>query len=67
MSAQTPSTIDALTSGGQRAKVHDAQLVIKLPASAKDLIQKAAKESGSSDAAVVRLAIAEFFERRGIA
>lgn len=63
----TSSTINALTSGGQRTRVHDAQLVIKLPASAKDLIQKTAKDSSSSDAAIVRLAIAEFFERRGIA
>lgn len=63
----TSSTINALTSGGQRARVHDAQLVIKLPTSAKDLIQKTAKDSSSSDAAIVRLAIAEFFERRGIA
>lgn len=56
---------DALRSGGKRARTHDAQMVIKLPASAKALLREAAESQGVSDATVVRLALAEWFERRG--
>lgn len=59
------STIEALTTGGQRARIHNAQMVVKLPQSAKDLVSTIAAKEGSSDAAVVRHALAEYFERRG--
>lgn len=54
-----------LTGNGGRVKVHDAQMVVKLPAAAKQLVRKAAEAQGLSDATVVRHAIAEYLERRG--
>ena len=59
------NTIDQLTNGGKRVKTHDAQMVIKLPSAAKDLVEKAAEAQGLSGATVVRYAIAEYLERRG--
>lgn len=60
-----PNTLDALNNGGKRVKTHDAQMVIKLPQSAKDLIKEAAAAQGVSDATVVRHALAEYLQRRG--
>lgn len=59
------NVLSALTGTGNRAKVHDAQIVTKLPAAAKELVKKAAQAQGVSDAVVVRQAIAEYLERRG--
>lgn len=59
------STIEALNSSGKRARVQDAQMVVKLPSSAKSLINEIAKKEEVSEAHVVRQAIAEYFERRG--
>lgn len=56
---------DALNSAGKRAKTHDAQMVIKLPASAKSLIRTASESQGVSDATIVRWALAEWFDKRG--
>lgn len=57
--------LEALRSKGRRARIMDAQMVIKLPARAKELINEAAKSMQVSDSTVVREAIAEFLERRG--
>lgn len=59
------TTIEALNSGGKRARVHNAQMVIKLPESAKDLVNTIAVKEKVSEAQVVRSALAEYFERRG--
>jgi hypothetical protein len=59
------NTLDALSNGGKRVKTHDAQMVVKLPQSAKDLIKKAATAQQVSDATIVRHALAEYLERRG--
>ena len=59
------STIDQLTNGGKRVKTHDAQMVTKLPSTAKALIKKVAADQGISEADVVRTALAEYFTRRG--
>lgn len=59
------NTIADLTNGGKRTKVHDAQMVTKLPSAAKALVKKAAETQGVSEADVVRHAIAEYLERRG--
>ena len=56
---------EALNTSGRRKRTHDAQMVIKLPASAKDLLHEAAQSQGVSDATVVRSALAEWFEKRG--
>ena len=56
---------DALNSVGKRVRTHDAQMVIKLPASAKALIRTASESQGVSDSTIVRWSIAEWFEKRG--
>lgn len=59
------STVDALRSGGKRTKTHDAQMVFKLPSSAKELVKKVAGDTGNSEGGILRDALAEYFERRG--
>jgi hypothetical protein len=59
------NTIELLTNGGKRTKIHDTQMVTKLPKAAKELVKKASVEQGISEADVVRTALAEYFARRG--
>lgn len=54
-----------LRTGGKRTRVHDAQLVIKLPSRAKELVKQVADGREVSEATIVRDAIAEYLERRG--
>lgn len=58
-------TIDALNGGGKRTKVHDAQIIAKVPQAAKDLVEKVAKKEEVTAATIVRWALGEYFERRG--
>lgn len=57
--------LNSMHNSGRRAKVHDAQMVIKLPSPIKTLVKAYADGREESEAAVVRQALAEFFERRG--
>jgi hypothetical protein len=57
--------LSAMHTAGRRPKVHDAQMVFKLPSSVKALIKAFGEGRGESEGAVVRQALAEFFERRG--
>lgn len=59
------NTLADLTNGGKRVKTHDAQIVVKVPTAAKTLVNKAADAEGVSAATIVRLAVAEYLERRG--
>lgn len=59
------SSLDAMTSAGKRVKVHDAQTVIKLPQTVKDLVSEIAGGREVSDAVIYREAIAEYLTRRG--
>lgn len=59
------NVISALSSGGKRARVHDAQMVTKVPQRAKDLVKEVADKRKVSEAVIVREALAEYFERRG--
>lgn len=59
------SAVEGLRSTATRTRIHDAQMVFKLPKEAKALIAKVASDLGKSDGAVVRDALAEYFERRG--
>lgn len=59
------SAIDELRSSAGRRRIHNTQMVLKLPAEARALISKVAENQGVSDSAIVRLAIAEYLERRG--
>ena len=59
------AALQALQGTGSRAKIMDAQMVFKLPSQVKELINKSAKDQGISDATVMRVALAEYFERRG--
>jgi hypothetical protein len=56
---------EALNTGGRRKRTHDAQIVVKLPAVAKELLRVAAQSQDVSDATIVRYALAEWFEKRG--
>lgn len=57
--------IEALSGTGKRERVHNAQMVLKLPLAAKQLVNAVAQEDNVSDSAIVRIALAEYFERRG--
>jgi len=64
MSAITAS-LDAMTGGGKRARIHDAQTVIKHPQAVKDLVSEIAGGREVSDAHIWREAMAEYLTRRG--
>lgn len=55
-----------LAGTGKRPKVHDAQIVFKLPSPVKALIQEYSTSEEVSDGQVIRWALAEYFEKRGI-
>lgn len=59
------NVISALSSGGKRARIHDAQIVTKVPNRAKELLGEVADKRKVSEAVIVREALAEYFERRG--
>lgn len=59
------SSLDAMTSGGKRVKIHDAQTVIKLPQTVKDLVSEIAGGRDVSDSVIWREAMAEYLTRRG--
>jgi hypothetical protein len=55
----------ALNTAGKRVKVHDAQMVIKLPQAVKDLVTEQANANEVSEATIVRWALADYFAKRG--
>lgn len=63
--SDTTAALAALSTGGKRVRVHDAQMVTKLPKAVKALVNEYAATKEWSEADVVRAALAEFFERRG--
>lgn len=65
MASKVTEALNAMQSAGRRPRVHDAQMVFKLPQPVKDLVTSYSKGRDESEGAVVRQALAEFFERRG--
>lgn len=66
MTSEVPKdALAALNTAGKRVKVHDAQIVIKLPASIKKLIAEDAEANETSEATIVRWALADYFAKRG--
>lgn len=59
------NAIEALNAGGKRVRVHDAQMVFKLPKRAKELVAEVASSTGTSEGAILRAALGEYLERRG--
>lgn len=59
------SAITSLRNSGKRVRVHDTQVVIKLPKAAKDQVDDIAARREVSASTVYREALAEYFERRG--
>ena len=59
------NALGALATTGKRAKIHDAQMVFKLPKQVKDLVEEYAEAQETSAGTIVRFAVAEYFERRG--
>lgn len=58
--------LGSLATAGKRVKVHDAQVVLKVPTPVKKLVEDHASTNNVSAATVIRWAVAEYFERRGI-
>lgn len=65
MTEDTGSALAALSTAGKRVKIHDAQMVIKLPQGVKDLVNEDAKANDVSEATIVRWALADYFSKRG--
>jgi hypothetical protein len=63
--SDTKTALEALSTGGKRVRVHDAQMVTKLPKAVKALIKEFGDARGMSEGAVVREALGEFFTKRG--
>lgn len=59
------NVIEDLSAPRKRARIHDAQIVIKLPKRAKELVEGIAAKEQTDSSVIVRLALAEYFERRG--
>lgn len=59
------TALDSLANGGKRVRVHDTQMVLKLPKTVKSLITEVAAKEDISDSALVRIALQEYFTRRG--
>lgn len=65
-SKEESAALAQLGGTGKRQKIHDAQIVFKLPKPVKALIQEYAGNEEVSDGQVIRWALAEYFEKRGI-
>lgn len=65
MTNEIDQALAALHNNNRRVRVHDAQMVIKLPSAVKALVKSYGTGRNESEATVVRQALAEFFERRG--
>ncbi len=50
----------------KRKRIMDAQMVTKIPKTLKDLVNEYAVSNDAYEADVVRWALGEFFEKRGI-
>lgn len=57
--------IESMKADGKRPKVHDTQAVFKLPGAVKELVKRISEETGKTEAAIHRDALAEYLERRG--
>jgi hypothetical protein len=66
IAAQEAEALAALGGAGKRVKVHDAQMVLKVPHTVKRMIKAEGLANDVSEATVVRWALAEYFEKRGI-
>lgn len=60
-----PNVIDSLSGGAKRVRIHDAQIVAKVPQRAKDLVSEIAASRNVTDAVIIREALGEYFQRRG--
>lgn len=65
MSLDKKTALASLANGRKREKINDAQIVFKLPAAIKALINEVATKEGVSDATITREALGEYFHKRG--
>lgn len=63
--SEISAALKACTTDNKRPRIHNAQMVTKCPQALKTLVNDYAKGRDQSEADIVRLALAEFFERRG--
>lgn len=59
------TAIGEMATSGQRVRVHDDQIVLKLPKSVKKLVKDIADARHTSAATIHREALAEYLTRRG--
>lgn len=59
------TALDAMTTSGKRAKVHDEMIPVKHPGAVRDLVKKVAEDRSMTEAAVWREAMGEYLTRRG--
>jgi hypothetical protein len=65
--SDTANALAAMSTASKRVRVHNAQMVTKLPETVKALVSEVARTRGVSDADIVREALSEYFTRRGYA
>lgn len=65
MALDRKQALAALTTGGKRERINDAQVVFKLPSAVKSLVEEIATTRDVSDATVWREAMAEYLNKRG--
>ena len=63
--SEIKNSIESMTEVKKRVRIHDSQVVLKLPSSVKALVSRIAGERGVSDATVIREAMAEYLTKRG--
>lgn len=60
------NAVEALSASRRRVRVMDAQIVTKVPKRVKELVNELAVSNDLYEADIVRRALAEYFEKRGI-
>lgn len=59
------STLEAMAGNGKRVRVHDDQMVLKLPSQVKDMIVAEAGNQSVTSSTIVRRAVADYLAARG--
>ncbi len=59
------SNLEAMAGNGKRVRVHDDQMVLKLPAQVKGMIASEAEVQGVTSSTIVRRAVADYLAARG--
>lgn len=66
MTSDAQEALATLNTPGKRARINDAQMAFKLPSAVKDLLGEHGEANGVSEATVVRWALYDYFEKKGL-